>query len=75
MKALKQYSFMRVHNSALSEDLVQETFLRAWKYLCKGGEIIMMKAFLFHILHRLIIDEYRKQKHKILLLNNKPEQF
>jgi len=69
MRVLRQYSFLRVHNKALSEDLVQETFLRAWKYLCKGGEIIIMKAFLFHILHGLIIDEYRKQKHRSFSLD------
>ncbi|MDP3954553.1 MAG: hypothetical protein Q8Q06_04015 [bacterium] len=37
-KELKLYSFFKVHDSALSEDLVQETFLKTWKYLVKGGE-------------------------------------
>ncbi len=46
----------------MSEDLVQDTFMKTWVYLMKGGEIDTMKAFLYHILNNLIIDEYRKSK-------------
>jgi RNA polymerase sigma-70 factor (ECF subfamily) len=41
---------------------VQNTFLKTWKYLVKGGKIDMMEAFLYHVLKALIIDEYRKRK-------------
>ncbi len=46
----------------LSEDLVQNTFLKTWVYLVRGGKIDLMKAFLNHVLNGLIIDEYRKKK-------------
>jgi len=59
---LKRYSLSKVSNPALAEDLVQDTFLRAWNYLLKGGKVDTMKSFLYQILHRLIIDEYRKGK-------------
>jgi RNA polymerase sigma-70 factor (ECF subfamily) len=36
--------------------------MKTWLYLVKGGKIDMMKAFLYHILNNLIIDEYRKRK-------------
>jgi RNA polymerase sigma-70 factor (ECF subfamily) len=36
--------------------------MKTWKYLAKGGKIDMMKAFLYHILNNLIIDQYRKHK-------------
>ncbi len=36
--------------------------MKTWVYLLKGGEIDTMKAFLYHILNNLIIDEYRKSK-------------
>jgi RNA polymerase sigma-70 factor (ECF subfamily) len=41
---------------------VQNTFLKTFNYLKKGGKIDTMKAFLYHILNNLIIDEYRKNK-------------
>ncbi len=59
---LNKHSFFKIHNRILSEDLVQDTFIKTWQYLVKGGKIDMMKAFLYHILNNLIIDEYRKQK-------------
>ena len=61
-KQLRRYSLSKVSNPALAEDLVQDTFVRAWNYLSKGGKVDTMKSFLYQILHRLIIDEYRKGK-------------
>jgi RNA polymerase sigma-70 factor (ECF subfamily) len=46
----------------LSDDLVQITFMKTWAYLQKKGKIDLMRAFLYHVLNRLIIDEYRKKK-------------
>lgn len=61
-KGLNSYANFKVSNSALSEDLVQDTFIKTWAYLVRGGEIAKMKAFLYHVLNGLIIDEYRKKK-------------
>lgn len=61
-KALNSFAFYKVHDHAIGEDLVQETFMKTWKYLVKGGEIETMKAFLYHVLNNLIVDEYRKHK-------------
>lgn len=61
-KGLNLYAFFKLHDHATSEDLVQETFIKTWRYLVKGGQIDTMKAFLYHILNHLIVDEYRKHK-------------
>jgi len=61
-KALLRHSYYKVNNRELANDLVQITFLKAWEYLIKHGEINSMRAFLFHLLNNLIIDEYRKKK-------------
>ncbi|OGG52406.1 hypothetical protein A3H16_02415 [Candidatus Kaiserbacteria bacterium RIFCSPLOWO2_12_FULL_53_8] len=61
-KGLSRHSFFKLQNRGLSEDLVQDTFMRTWSYLVKGGKIDVMKAFLYHILNNLIVDEYRKHK-------------
>jgi RNA polymerase sigma-70 factor (ECF subfamily) len=61
-KGLNSHAFFKIHDRSISEDLVQDTFLKTWKYLVKGGKIDLMKAFLYHVLNNLIVDEYRKHK-------------
>lgn len=61
-KSLLRRSYFKVSNKELADDLVQTTFLKTWEYLVKHGKIDSMKAFLFHALNNLIVDEYRKRK-------------
>ncbi len=61
-KSLNRYAFFKLHSHEIGEDLVQDTFLKTWSYLVKGGKIEVMKSFLYHILNNLIVDEYRKRK-------------
>jgi len=61
-KGMNSYSFAKVHSRITGGDLVQDTFIKTWGYLVKGGKIDLMKAFLYHVLNQLIIDEYRKRK-------------
>jgi len=61
-KGLNSHAYFRLHDRTISEDLVQDTFVKSWAYLVKGGKIDIMKAFLYHILNNLIVDEYRKRK-------------
>jgi RNA polymerase sigma-70 factor (ECF subfamily) len=63
-KGLNSYALFKVSNLEDSRDLVQNTFMKTWSYLVKGGKIDTMKAFLYHILNNLIVDEYRKRKHQ-----------
>lgn len=35
-KGLHARAFFKVHNKVTSEDLVQDTFMKTWKYLNKG---------------------------------------
>ena len=59
--ALHRYYFFRVYSESLAEDLVQETYLRAWNYLRKGSKIENMQAFLYRVSRNLIIDLHRKK--------------
>ncbi len=61
-KGLNSHAFFKTDSHAVGEDLVQETFMKTWIYLARGGKIEIMKAFLYHILNNLIVDEYRKHK-------------
>ncbi len=68
-KGLNSYAFFKVSDHVTSDDLGQDTFMKTWSYLIKGGKIDVMKAFLYHILNNLIVDEYRKRKHKTTSLD------
>ena len=61
-KGLNARAFFKVSNHELGQDLVQDTFVKTWSYLVKGGKIEIMKAFLYHVLNNLIVDQYRKHK-------------
>ena len=61
-KGLNARAFFKVSNHMVGEDLVQDTFIKTWGYLVKGGKIEIMKAFLYHVLNNLIVDQYRKHK-------------
>ncbi|MFA6077762.1 MAG: RNA polymerase sigma factor [Candidatus Paceibacterota bacterium] len=61
-KGLNSHAFFKTHSHEIGEDLVQDTFMKTWAYLVKGGKIDVMKAFLYHVLNNLIVDEYRKHK-------------
>ncbi|MDO8572347.1 MAG: RNA polymerase sigma factor [bacterium] len=61
-KGLNAHAFFKIHDRAIGEDLVQDTFMKTWMYLVKGGKIDVMKAFLYHVLNQLIVDQYRKHK-------------
>lgn len=61
-KAMNTHAFFKTSDRQIGEDMVQDTFIKTWAYLVKGGKIDQMRAFLFHILNNLIVDQYRKRK-------------
>ncbi len=67
-KGMFAYACFKINDSVTSEDLVQNAFLKAWDYLRKGGQIKAMKAFLYRTLTNLIVDQYRRRRHKSVSL-------
>ena len=70
--ALFRHAYFRVSDRERAYDLTQDTYLKAWDYVQKGGAVKQYKSFLYRILHNLIIDEYRKKSPRSLdeLLEN-----
>lgn len=60
--AIFRFCLIRVSDREQAIDITEETFLRLWKSLLEGKEILNSKAFLFTIARHLIIDWYRKKK-------------
>jgi len=68
--ALFRYAMQRVEDTEQAKDLVQETFLSAYKSLANFEGKSTIKTWLFAILKRKIIDFYRQQEtHKTIPLS------
>ena len=61
MEALKTFAFHLTYNDEDAEDLVQETYLKAHKFIDRYIAGTNAKAWLFKILKNAYINEYRKK--------------
>lgn len=62
--ALKTFAFHLTYNDADADDLVQETYMKAHRFIDKYLEGTNAKAWLFKILKNAYINEYRKKSKK-----------
>lgn len=60
--ALYRSALYLVKNENNADDLVQETYLKAFKFLQKSEKIRNEKAWLFKILMNTFVNQYRKSK-------------
>ena len=60
--ALFRLCYGKTGNRDEAKDLAQETFVRVWQHLEKGGEVREMRAFLYTVARNLIKDYYKKKK-------------
>ncbi len=65
---LYKYSVRRLNDSGLAEDIVQETFLSAWKSRSNFRGEASEKSWLFRICKNKIIDHYRRKDRGIIQL-------
>jgi RNA polymerase sigma-70 factor (ECF subfamily) len=67
--ALYRSALYLAKNENNADDLVQETFLKAFKFLQDDKEIRNVKAWLFRILMNTFINKYRKDKREPSLVD------
>ena len=67
--ALYRSAMYLAKNENNADDLVQETFLKAFKFLEDDREIRNIKAWLFKILMNTFINKYRKDKREPSLVD------
>lgn len=65
-KALWRHAYFRVGSREQAEDLVSETFTRAWDHY-RGSAVEHLKALLYRILNNLIVDFYRQSRPQVSL--------
>ena len=61
IEALNTFAYHLSYNNAQSKDLVQETYLKAYRFIDKYQQGTNAKAWLFKILKNAYINEYRKK--------------
>jgi RNA polymerase sigma-70 factor, ECF subfamily len=59
---LFRHASLRLPDRERALEITQETFLRVWQYVEKGGVINTYRPFLYRTLNNMIVDEYRKHK-------------
>ena len=64
-----------VHNHAVAEELVQESYLRVSQAINAGNQIVNLRAFLFQTGRNLVIDHLRAQKRRSLISIESMEDF
>jgi len=63
---LWRHAYYRVGSRELAEDMVSETFTRAWDSY-RERDVDNLRALLYRILHNLIVDHYRKNRPQVSL--------
>lgn len=67
MPRIFRYILYLISDKEQAEDLTQETFLKAWKYLPKfRSKKGTFQAFIYRIARNLVIDYQRKKKAKVM---------
>ncbi len=60
--AIFRYCYFKLSDRDRALDLLQDTFVKVWQYMCNGHNVENVKALLYMTARNLIIDEYRKKK-------------
>lgn len=60
--AIFRFTLFRVGSRSVALDITQDTFIRLWGYIAKGGKIEHEQAFVYRIAKNAVIDYYKKSK-------------
>lgn len=60
--AIFRHCYFRLRDYERAKDLMQESFVKTWKYLSGGTEVENLRAFLYRVANNLIVDFVRKKK-------------
>lgn len=64
--ALFRHCYFRVSDRERAKDIVQDAFVKTWRYLADGKSVRNLKAFLYRVVDNEIIDYARKRKEQSL---------
>lgn len=70
-----RYAYFKVSDYETARNITSDTFVRYWKALSGEKRIENHKAFLYFIVHGIVVDYYRKKKNKRISLDTFDEQL
>lgn len=68
--AIFRHCLLRTYDRDLAKDLMQETFMKTWKYYASGEEVKNVKPLLYKIATNLMINESRRRKKRMESLDD-----
>lgn len=75
-ESIFRHIYFRVNHKETTEDIVQETFFKAWRYISSGEkEIENFKTFFYTVANNLIIDHYRQKPRQVLSLEEREQDI
>lgn len=60
--AIFRFCYVQTSNRERAKDVVQETFVRTWKYLAQGKQIDEFRPFLYRTARNILIDQHRQDR-------------
>jgi RNA polymerase sigma-70 factor (ECF subfamily) len=63
--AIFRHCYYRLYDREKAKDVVQDTFMKVWKYIGTGKQVKNLKALIYQTARNLIIDEARKKKTRV----------
>lgn len=59
---LFRHCYFRVHDRELAKDLLQDCLTKTWRAIVQGEQIEHLRAYLYRVLERTIIDHTRRKR-------------
>ena len=60
--AIFRHITLRLGDREIGRELMQDTYVRVWEYICKGKKVDNLRAFLYRVANNLIVDFARRKK-------------
>lgn len=60
--ALFRFCYFKLFERELAKDVVQETFMRIWRQIIEGQELLNPRAFMYTVAGNLIKDHWKKKR-------------
>jgi len=60
---LFRHLLLRTNQKETAEDLLSQTFLRAWEYVRAGNALTYLQSFLYTVANNALTDHYRRDAH------------
>lgn len=62
--AIFRHCYFRIRNRERAKEMMQDTFMKTWKYIADGKKVENLKAFLYKTANNLIIDDVRQKERR-----------